>query len=406
VFAGGIADKLGNRYEAKWLVRQLLDVIGGKAQAVRYEGINASFDGFEFAVRRGDVVEWHQTKINNPNGNWTVAALQREGVLSAFKARLSADDSSRCLFISQDPANDIGRLSEKARIASDFKEYQAALGKGHTEKFNELQRNWAVVPQDVFSWLRRCEFRVESQSAIESVIASFSDFYFFKAGDTAFSTLREFLEVRINKDITTENARSAIRAERKLILKDWSIDPTLKERLFDKTAEYLETYIPFGAGGSTIPRVEAGKMLNRIVDPAGPSVILLTGVAGSGKSGVIREFIEQLVPRHRGFDSLSSAQFGCGFGVGAAHFGAGFFGCEHPFDASAFSIAALLPGRGFGGEPGVAVDASIEALAGQDADLDLHHVEPAGVLGDVVELQTAQDASCFVGREGLVECAG
>ena len=60
----------------------------------------------------------------------------------------------------------------------------------------------------------------------------------------------------------------------------------------------------------------------------------------------------------------------------------------------------------FGGEPGVAVDASIEALAGQDADLDLHHVEPAGVLGDVVELQTAQNASCFVGWEGLVERAG
>src|SRR6476469_9233946 len=69
------------------------------------------------------------------------------------------------------------------------------------------------------------------------------------------------------------------------------------------------------------------------------------------------------------------------------HFGAGFFGCKHPVDAGAFGISSFLPGGGFGDEPGVAVDASIETLAGQDADLDLDHVEPACVLGDVMEPQ-------------------
>ena len=49
----------------------------------------------------------------------------------------------------------------------------------------------------------------------------------------------------------------------------------------------------------------------------------------------------QLVPRHRGFDSLSWADSASGFGIGAAHFGAGFFGCEHPFDAGAFGVALL-----------------------------------------------------------------
>src|SRR4249919_1392242 len=81
------------------------------------------------------------------------------------------------------------------------------------------------------------------------------------------------------------------------------------------------------------------------------------------------------------------------------HFGAGFFGCEHPVDAGAFGISSFLPGGGLGDEPGVAVDASIETLAGQDADLDLDHVEPACVLGDVMELQAAQNASRF--RPGM-----
>lgn len=41
------------------------------------------------------------------------------------------------------------------------------------------------------------------------------------------------------------------------------------------------------------------------------------------------------------------------------------------------------------------VDTSIQALAVEDADLDLDHVEPTGVLGRVVEFQTAQDAAGF-----------
>ena len=40
-----------------------------------------------------------------------------------------------------------------------------------------------------------------------------------------------------------------------------------------------------------------------------------------------------LVPLHSDYDFLVWARGGSGLGVGAAHFGAGFFGCEHPFDA-------------------------------------------------------------------------
>ena len=55
---GGIPDKLGNRYEAKWLVRQLLDVIAGKAEWLRFEGITPQFDGFEFSISRDGVIAW------------------------------------------------------------------------------------------------------------------------------------------------------------------------------------------------------------------------------------------------------------------------------------------------------------------------------------------------------------
>ena len=89
-----------------------------------------------------------------------------------------------------------------------------------------------------------------------------------------------------------------------------------------------------------------------------------------------------------------------------AHFGAGLFGCEHPFDASPGRIALLLPGRGLGGQLFDTVDAAIKALGRQHADLDLHHVQPTGMLGDIVEFQSAQHPSGLLSRERLVERAG
>jgi hypothetical protein len=42
-------------------------------------------------------------------------------------------------------------------------------------------------------------------------------------------------------------------------------------------------------------------------------------------------------------------------------------------------------------------------LAAERADFALDHVEPAGVLGDILELQPIQDAACFASWERLVE---
>ena len=82
-----------------------------------------------------------------------------------------------------------------------------------------------------------------------------------------------------------------------------------------------------------------------------------------------------------------------------------FFGCEHPLDASAAIVALAFPGCDFGDELFAAVDAPIEALTAKDADLDFDHVEPACVLGRVMELDPPQHAVRLCRWERLVESA-
>jgi hypothetical protein len=84
-------------------------------------------------------------------------------------------------------------------------------------------------------------------------------------------------------------------------------------------------------------------------------------------------------------------------GIGPAHFGASLVDGEHPFDTSPCGISLSFPGEDFG------LEAAVEVLAAERADFALDHVEPAGVLGDILELQPIQDAACFASWERLVE---
>jgi hypothetical protein len=52
------------------------------------------------------------------------------------------------------------------------------------------------------------------------------------------------------------------------------------------------------------------------------------------------------------------------------------------------------------------VNSAIQALARQDADLDLDHVEPACVFGGVVELEPSQNPHGVSWRERLIQGAG
>ena len=85
-------------------------------------------------------------------------------------------------------------------------------------------------------------------------------------------------------------------------------------------------------------------------------------------------------------------------GVGASHLGPSFVGREHPVDAGAASVALGLPSIDFADETLAGFDALVEALALENADLDFDHVEPAGVLWRVMELDLLEQAAGFSRR--------
>ena len=295
MFSGGIADKRGNEYERKWTVRQLLEVIAGRATSMRYEGPPADFHGFEFALYRSDRSEWHQTKRNAPHGNWTLNALDREGLIDAFKGRLSTDPTAICVFVSQDPAKQMRELCRNAHITNDVHEFLNGISDKDRETFDELKKNWTTDERQVFAWLRRCEFRTESEQTMDETIAMYGS-HLLRGDADLYASLSNYLFTNLNTLITTEAVREWIREGSPFTFRPATLDPTLREAITAANRRYLESYTPFGFGAARqrIDRVEAEAVVEHLQAADGPTLILLTGKAGSGKSGVVRAVMDGL----------------------------------------------------------------------------------------------------------------
>lgn len=293
MFPGGIADKLGNRFEAKWTVQKLFEVLFGEAESLCFESINPENHGIEFCLTRQGKKEWHQTKRQEGSGNWTVNRLEREGVLTAAFEKLTASDDNIFIFVSEAPAKGLQDLPGKAEIAQNWQQFEDTLSEEQRTEIAALKRVWGISTEDCWHLLRRCRFEVVSESTLLTHIRLFAGLTFNEPQDEAFPLLREYLESNFNRELRTENVRKELFDERGLSPRA-HLDATLRERIVHATQRYLDSYCPFGAGGKVISRSQANAVIGRLLQKDGPEVVLLTGNAGSGKSGVVRQVVEHL----------------------------------------------------------------------------------------------------------------
>ena len=296
MYRGGIANKLGNLYEQEWAVRKLLEVIAGRATSIRYEGITEEFAGLEFALHRPHSIEWHQTKINAPNGNWTLKALKNAGVMDAFKARLSADLTANCVFVSQDPSKQMRDLCENAQISNNLDEFKKASSLKDTGTLKALTVIWSTDENTAYEWLQRCEFRTESGRSIIEFIDMYSS-HILQGNANVFEAFSNYLLKNLNTSITTQTVRKWVAEHSPFRLRP-SLDPTYHQKIDDANQRYLLSYPPFGFAGQQIQRPESQCVVDEILSENGPSLIILTGDAGSGKSGIVRDVMAELKDRN------------------------------------------------------------------------------------------------------------
>jgi len=302
---GGATDKLGNRYEGRWTVSCLIDVMDEKAESIRLE--KPGEDAFEFFLHRGNQLECHQVKRQKTGlGHWTLSALENNQVqvLSDFWRSLN-DPNIRCVFVSTQDADQLNELTNHARNSVSWAEFDREFlkSKQQSTNFSRLCQLWGNCPPlEAYEALQRIHVETVSEgfllNAVESRIAALVE------GDATAIRL-ELAELALDKihhNLTTHDIWHHLN-ERGFRRRQWGKDPHVLATVEAVNNSYLSSLQDIAIAGHTILRDEVQGALAQLTSIEGKRSVLLIGEAGVGKTGVTLQVVEQLC--QQGFPILA-----------------------------------------------------------------------------------------------------
>ena len=293
---GGAAEKFGNRYEGRWTVACLLDVMDEKADSIRLEPPGPEGQGIEFWITKQGIREYHQVKRQHTIGHWTLHTLAGEGVLNNFIIRLQ-DPSVCCVFASGSSAGQLDELSDRARRAASWEEYYEAFLNGDQWKknFGRVQHSApGLQEQEIYERLKRVHTRTIDESSllttIESRVATVVN------GDpaTAVDVLAELALERVHHELTAHDIWNHLET-RGFSRRHWDKDPHVLGAVEEANRRYLDLLRGQAIGNTVLPRQEVQTVQGRLKESSGKAGVLLTGEAGIGKSGVMLQVVEELL---------------------------------------------------------------------------------------------------------------
>lgn len=285
---GGIADKLGNDYEALWTLAEALRVLRGEADEIRIEPFNEDAKGLEFRITTQERSAWHQCKRRTSSGSWTIAALDSDGVLSAFMRKL-ADPANDCVFVSSDPAPGLKSLTGKAAIVDSASRFFDSLSKDDELNLQRLAKAWPADQETLFNWLRRVRVETVSEASLKRELIGLCTLLFSMDPETAIERLAAHLDETITHTVTTESFRAAVDALRL----GWRarFDETLKQRIAAATDSYVAS-LPQPIAGVEIETPELTAAVAAVFDGTG-TLTVVSGSAGSGKSLALARIVSE-----------------------------------------------------------------------------------------------------------------
>lgn len=297
--AGGESDKVGNRYEALWTVDRLLDVLDGEYDSIRLEPPAPHDRGFEFLLRRGTVLEFHQVKRQHASrGHWSLGDLAQSGVLENFWRKL-LDSNARCLFVSTQDALELKELADRARSAASFGEFCSCFLTSNSLKTNlgQLREYWHGQPEEaIYERLRRIVVESVSERYLRKSIENRLALFAGSSRENMSDVLFAFVFANVHKELAPNDVRQHLR-QRGFVPPLLASGSDLWMKVHEQNQRYASQIRRVAIRGKMICRPEARQTIDYLDRPDGPRAIMLIGGAGDGKSSVLLQIVENLEAR-------------------------------------------------------------------------------------------------------------
>jgi hypothetical protein len=297
---GGAADKIGNRYEGRWTVLCMVDVMDEKADAIRLEPPGLEGEGFEFWLSKGNCCEYHQVKRQRADGSWTIANLKSKAVVSNFWEKLKMS-TAWCIFVSTDRAFELGELADRARSAASWQEFDQEFLKAEQTKaskqlqnFQRLCRYWNNCTEiDAYEALKRIAVRTIDEDTLRTTVESRIAALVEGNPANAVDVLAQFALDKVHHKLTAHDIWCHLES-RGYRRREWGKDAHVLAAVDKVNERYISLLQKEAIAGQVIPRDEVKIVLDKLLSPIGKRSVLIAGTAGLGKSTVILQVVEEI----------------------------------------------------------------------------------------------------------------
>lgn len=290
---GGVADKLGNKYELAWAVHHALRCIQDERRSITLEDLDPELaDGSEFTCvdEHGTVTVTQVKRQNSITDHWTIGALRSRGIFAA--AQRHVEDGREYHFSSMTPCGALRVLSEWTRQSADVQQFLTRqLTKQMAPTFDELtapeifgsaEKAWQV--------LRAMWFEVGDEDQLIKTNASLADAALEGAVGSLLSvaigavlmgnmrrrlTRRELLEGLAKHGIAVRNEAAKWTAHDEVAAQTTSWRGTVERELLSPA----------------IKRTEAADLVELMNTTR---MALVVGTGGGGKSSVVHQAVKDL----------------------------------------------------------------------------------------------------------------
>jgi hypothetical protein len=294
---GGASDKFGIRFEGRWTVLQMAEVMDEHASSIRLEPPGVEDEGAEFWMRHGSLVEYHQVKRQyGTEGRWTIASLKARGVLQYFSEKLK-DPTTACVFASTHAAYQLDELTDRARRAASWEEYDRDFLKSPAIRtsFDEVCDSWSDYSRnEVFEKLRRVIVRTIDEETLRTMLESrLAVLVGGESPSTVAAMLGSFALENVHRELNAQDIWSFLESEG-CRRRNWNNDPHVLAAIEDQNKRYFDSLKDEGIQGRLFARDEAATAVEVLISGQGKKSVMLAGEAGVGKSSVTPEIGKRL----------------------------------------------------------------------------------------------------------------
>ena len=269
----------------------ILEVLREKANAIRVEDPGILGEGVEFYVQFPTHTIYHQVKRQQTATGWTIASLNKAGVLPTFQTKLQ-DSLARCVFVSAHSATGLEELTNRARTAISVEEFETACVSSQSlrDDSRALRRLWGNDTGRLMDFLRRVKVETIGEDSLRRWATVEAERVLSGDRTTALATLVELVLDGTNEFLTPQEIWRRLATKNYTPSRFTSSDQSTVH-VANANKRYRESRQATLIRGQLIARDEAIKLAEAV---DAKKLVLLDGVAGTGKSDVLLQYIQQL----------------------------------------------------------------------------------------------------------------